>query len=147
MKKFMILCSFLLATQFLIAQSSNEQTQVSKACMNYIEGFYEGDVDKLKACLTPSLLKFGYWKNSSAEGYKSQGQMTYEKALAYAKNVKEKQKFADKDAPKGVEVLDVMDHIAAAKVTAWWGVDYILLAKNDGKWMIEQILWQGPLKK
>jgi len=46
-----------------------------------------------------------------------------------------------------VEVLDVMNTIASAKVTAWWGTDYILLAKDNGKWMIEQVIWEGPLDK
>jgi len=45
-----------------------------------------------------------------------------------------------------MKVLDMMDQIAAAKVRAWWGWDYILLAKQDDKWIIEQVLWQGPPK-
>ncbi|NNK81307.1 MAG: hypothetical protein HKO93_07400, partial [Flavobacteriales bacterium] len=53
--------------------------------------------------------------------------------------------FPDDAAPMEVEVLDVMNHIAAAKVTAWWGYDYILLSKEGDKWMIEQVLWEGPL--
>jgi hypothetical protein len=73
--------------------------------------------------------------------------MTYREALNYAKNVSEKKNFAKADAPKKVEVLDIMNTIAAAKVTAWWGVDYILLAKQDDKWIIEQVLWEGPLQK
>ena len=70
--------------------------------------------------------------------------MTYRQALDYAKNVMEKKNFAKADAPKKVEVLDVMNTIASAKVTAWWGVDYILLGKQNGKWIIEQVLWEGP---
>jgi hypothetical protein len=34
--------------------------------------------------------------------------------------------------------------LAVAKVTASWGVDYMLLAKPDGRWQIQQILWQSP---
>lgn len=33
---------------------------------------------------------------------------------------------------------------ASAKLTAWWGTDYLLLAKYDGRWMIRQVLWQSP---
>jgi hypothetical protein len=73
--------------------------------------------------------------------------MTFRAALDYAKNVMAKKNFAKADAPKKVEVLDVMNTIAAAKVSAWWGVDYILLAKQGGKWMIEQVLWEGPPAK
>ena len=72
--------------------------------------------------------------------------MTWRQAIDYAKRVFEKKNFAKAAAPKKVEVLDIMNSIAAVKVTAWWGIDYILLAKQDDKWMIDQVIWDGPLK-
>ena len=45
-------------------------------------------------------------------------------------------------APKEVIVFEVQDQTASGKVTAWWGTDYILLGKYDGKWMIRQVMWQ-----
>ena len=44
---------------------------------------------------------------------------------------------------KEVAVLDVLDQTAVAKVTANWGIDYMLLAKFEGRWKITQILWQS----
>ena len=73
--------------------------------------------------------------------------MTYRQALDYAKSVLLEKDFAKPDAPKKVEVLDIQNTIASAKVTAWWGVDYILLSRQGDKWMIEQVLWEGPLQK
>lgn len=72
--------------------------------------------------------------------------MTFEQAVKYAKNVFDKKRFAKPDAPKKVVVLDVMNHIAAAKVTAWWGEDYLLLSRHENRWVIEQVLWEGPLQ-
>lgn len=138
-----ILC--VIAFNLSQAQTS-DKAGVEKACMNYIEGFYEGDTAKLKESLQPSLNKFGFWKNKDGN-YDQQDYMTFERALAYATNVKEKKQFAKPDAPKVVEILDVGNSIAAAKVTAWWGIDYILLSKRGDKWMIEQVIWEGPLEK
>ena len=134
---------------FTVVKTSTAQDKqaIEKACLNYIEGFYEGDTSKLIAALKPSLYKFGYWKNDKTGNYDPDGQMTYRAALDYAKNVMAKKNFAKADAPKKVEVLDLMNSIASAKVSAWWGVDYILLAKQGGKWMIEQVLWEGPPAK
>ncbi len=146
MKK--VLTSLLvLAIVFQANAQSSENDKVKKACMDYIEGFYEGDEAKLKRSLSPDLLKFGYMKKRGTQEYASAGQMTYEEALSFARGVKEKQRFPKADAPRGIEIYDVDDNIAAAKVTAWWGFDYILLSKEDDKWMIQQVLWQGPLKK
>ena len=124
--------------------SAQEKEKVERACMNYIEGFYEGDSVKLITSLKPSLHKIGYWKNKNTGVYDFDGQMTYREALDYAKNVLAKKNFAKSDSPKKVEVLDIGNTIASAKVTAWWGIDYVLLSKQGDKWVIEQVLWEGP---
>ena len=145
MKKIFCIFLLILLVKFSIAQTDKEK--VEKACLNYIEGFYEGDTVKLIQSLKPSLYKFGYWKNKTTGKYDPDGQMTYREALDYAKNVLAKKNFAKPETPKKVEILDVMNSIASAKVTAWWGVDYILLSKKDEKWMIDQVLWEGPLQQ
>ena len=129
----------------IYAQNSDKE-KIERACLDYIEGFYEGDTTKIIRSIKPSLYKFGYWKNDKSGIYESDGQMTFHQAIDYTKRVFEKKNFAKADAPKTVVVLDTMNTIAAAKVTAWWGVDYILLSKQNDKWMIEQVLWEGPLK-
>ena len=144
MKKLIFLFLLFSIAKFLSAQ---EKEKVERACLNYIEGFYEGDTTKLVAALKPSMYKIGYWKNNNTGVYDFDGQMTYRAAMDYAKNVMAKKNFAKSDAPKKVEVLDVGNSIASAKVTAWWGIDYILLSKQGDKWIIEQVLWEGPLAK
>ena len=139
------LLSLLLSISIFGANAqSSEQPAVEQACLNYIEGFYEGDTAKLIKCLSPTLHKYGYYKDKT-EQYVGDA-MSYRQALDYAKNVLAKKRFAKPDAPKTVVVLDIQEQIACAKVVAWWGMDYMLLAKKDGQWMIEQVLWQGPLK-
>ena len=144
MKKIIVFTLLCITVKFVTAQ---EKEKIERACLNYIEGFYEGDSSKLIASLKPSLYKIGYWKNKNTSNYDFDGQMTYRQALDYAKNVLAKKNFAKPDAPKTVVVLDIMNTIASAKVTAWWGADYILLSKQGDKWMIEQVLWEGPMIK
>ncbi|MCB0776655.1 MAG: nuclear transport factor 2 family protein [Chitinophagaceae bacterium] len=144
MKHIFILLTFSVLVKYVSAQ---EKTKVERACLNYIEGFYEGDTAKLISTLKPTLYKIGYWKNKNTGAYDFDGQMTWRQAIDYAKRVSEKKNFAKPDAPKKVEILNIGNSIAAAKVTAWWGVDYILLSKEGDKWMIEEVLWEGPLEK
>ena len=141
MKKLIV---FLLLFSVVKFSFSQEKEKVERACMNYIEGFYEGDTAKLIAALKPSLHKIGYWKNKNTGVYDFDGQMTYREALDHAKNVMAKKNFAKADSPKKVEVLDIGNTIASAKVTAWWGIDYVLLSKQSDKWIIGQVLWEGP---
>ncbi len=144
MKKVFAVLLLVLMAKYAPAQ---EKAKVEKACLNYIEGFYEGDTVKLVASLKPSMYKIGFWKNKNTGVYDFDGQMTWQQALNYARQVFEKKNFAKADAPKKVEVLDVGHSIAAAKITAWWGIDYVLLSRQGEKWMIEQVLWEGPLEK
>ena len=142
---FIILCLFLFNQ--IIAQTQKDWVGVNKACNNYIEGFYEGDTLKLINCLKPSLNKLGFWKNNKTGEYENAGYMSYRQAIDYAKDVAKDETFAKADAPKEIDVLEIKNNIAAAKVIAWWGIDFILLSKNGEKWMIEQVLWEGPLEK
>jgi hypothetical protein len=144
MKKMITILLICLLANSAKAQDNN--AMIERACLDYIEGFYEGDTAKLIRTLNPNLYKFGYWQDKKTGKYAPEGNMTWRQAIDYAKRVFEKKNFAKPDAPKKVEVLDIMNTIAAAKVTAWWGVDYILLAKQDDKWMIDQVIWEGPLK-
>jgi hypothetical protein len=58
--------------------------------------------------------------------------------------VKARGSYAPASARRDIQILDVLDQTAAAKLTASWGIDYLLLAKYDGRWMITHVLWQTP---
>lgn len=145
--KLIIIFIISLTSNLMYCQNITEKANVEKACLNYIEGFYEGDTLKLKKCIKTTLYKFGYWKKKDSKIYEPEGLMTYKQAITYAEKVLVSKKFAKNTAPKEITVLDISNKIAVAKVKAWWGIDYMLLSKEDDNWMIEQVLWEGPLEK
>jgi len=147
MKTSLLILLALFISNISFAQTEADLAAVKKTCLGYIEGFYQGDTLKLINNVKPTLHKFGYWKNDKTGEYGEPIYMTFDGAKEYANEVLEKKNFPKADAPKKIEILDIIDHIASVKVTAWWGVDYILLSKQNDNWMIEQVLWQGPLKK
>ena len=122
--------------------TAKDREDVRRAVLDYVEGFYEGDTTKLQRSLRPELAKYGFWKAKDSTQYAG-SQMTYAEALAYARRVRLQNRPTPPTAPKRVELLDVQDQTASAKLTAWWGTDYLLLAKHDGRWMISHVLWQS----
>jgi hypothetical protein len=54
MKKIIVLLLFFAVAKFATAQ--NEKEKVQRACLDYIEGFYEGDTTKLIRSLKPAFL-------------------------------------------------------------------------------------------
>lgn len=125
------------------AQAQDEKQLVNNAVMDYVDGFYFGDTTRILRSISPQVVKYGYYRKKDELKYNGEP-MSFREMLDYATSVgKRNNPNADK-LPKKVEVLDFQDQTASAKLTAWWGTDYILLAKQDGKWMITHVLWQSP---
>jgi hypothetical protein len=73
--------------------------------------------------------------------------MAWSEFLDFAREVKASGRTRPATDPKEVEILDVLDQTAAVKVRAYWGSDYLLMARFDGRWMITQVLWQTPARE
>ncbi len=69
--------------------------------------------------------------------------MTHEQLVELAAKWNAKGRVDAETAPKEIEIFDVMDQTATVKLSAHWGVDYLHLAKIEGKWMIMNVLWQS----
>ncbi|TPV32324.1 hypothetical protein FJ651_12210 [Paucihalobacter ruber] len=130
--------------QFGNAQINYDKAAIEITLNNYIDAFYKGDTVKLKAAVKPRLYKFGYKQNENSGNYDFYAHMNYQDAMDFVTKMKAEGRTRDENKIRKVEVLDIGNHIASAKVTAVWGIDYMLLSKDNGKWMIEQVIWEGP---
>ena len=123
--------------------SDTDRAAVRAAVLDYVEGFYEGDTARLVRSVWPEVRKYGYYVPRDSSSYAGEA-MPYPEFMRYANAVKAGRARTPANAPKEIEVYDVQDQTASAKLTAWWGTDYLLLAKQDGRWMITHVLWQSP---
>ena len=132
-------------------KSSNGQgtdrEQIKKAVLDYVEGLYTADTMRIYASVHPDLIKRGTFINRETQMYSSFKDMTFKELIDLSENWNKEGTRADPGSIKKVEIYDVQDKTAAAKLTAVWGSDYIHLAKIDGKWMIMNVLWQTPNPK
>lgn len=129
------------------AQTANADREgVRRAVLDYVEGFYEGDSTKHVRSIRPEVFKYGFFIPRDSSKYQGQ-QMTWSGFHNYTRNVRTNNRPAPANAPKDIVIYDVLDQTASAKLTAYWGIDYLLLAKYDGKWMVTHVLWQTPPKK
>jgi hypothetical protein len=145
MKKLLALFLFSLALSFTAnAQTKDDKEAVRQAALDYVESIYEADSARVERSVHPDLAKRGFFLKQGETAYMPLT-MTYTQLVDVAKNYN-KNGRVPKDAPKEVVVYEVSDQTASAKVTASWGIDYLHLAKYDGKWKIINILWQSPPK-
>lgn len=122
------------------AQTTGDKDAVRQAALDYVEGIYNVQPERVERSVHPNLVKRGFYKKDAATPY-AEMPMTYEQLvkLAASWNKDGKRDLSIKE----VVVLDVLDQTAVAKVRASWGIDYMMLGKFDGKWKITQILWQS----
>lgn len=125
--------------------SSPDRAAVEAAALDYLEGIYNADPSRIERSVHPQLTKRGFWRDSATAPWGPQLTMTYEQLVALAKtwNADKKRDLSI----KRVTVYEVLDQTASAKITAQWGIDYLHLAKYDGRWKIINIVWQAHLAK
>ncbi len=131
-----IAISFISKPQY---QSTPEE-EVRKTALNYVEAFYEGDTAKLAASMSKNVHRYGC--NKTGESKYTGESMSFKEVLDYSLSVKARRPFSN-NTPKNVEILDMQNQTACAKLTVWWGTDYVLLVKENEKWVIRVDLWHS----
>src|SRR5262245_45401345 len=102
------------------AQAGGEREAVRQAALDYVEGIYNVQPDRIKRSVHPTLVKRGFYKKDAAAPY-AESPMSFDQLVALATNWN---KDGKRDTSiKQVDVLDVLDQTASAKVTAAWGID------------------------
>ena len=120
-----------------------DKEAVRAAAMDYLEALYQAKPELIARSVHPDLAKRGYYRKKDETQF-SNSPMTYQQLFDLAGTWNKDGKRPVATAPKEVVVFEVLNQIASARVTALWGVDYMHLAKYDGKWKIVNILWQEP---
>ena len=119
--------------------ATSDADQIKQTALDYIEGWYEADAARMERALHPEMAK--RIVNTDARGrsfFNHMGAMWLVQGtrVSAGKNIpKEKQQ-------KDVTVLDVFGNAASAKIIAADWIDYLHLAKWNGRWVIVNVLWE-----
>jgi hypothetical protein len=128
-------------------EATADREAVHQAVLDYVEGIYNVQPERIERSVSPNLAKLGFYRPPTETTYRPGRSMAFQQLVEIAKTYNKEGKLR-KDAPKDVQIYDVLDQTATVKLTAEWGIDYMHLAKMDGKWMIINVLWQShPPKK
>ena len=139
-KLILLIAAVVLLPVAAAAQADAEREAVRAAVLDYVEGIYEVTPARIERSVHPDLAKRGFFVKRGETAYSSDV-MTFQQLVEVAKSFNKAGRLP-KDAPKEIVIYDVSDQTASAKLTAVWGIDYIHLAKYDGKWKFVNVLWQ-----
>ena len=125
----------------LHAQTAADSAGIRAAALDYIDGWYAGDGARMERALHPELAK----RNVFTDPQSRRSRLIQMSALTL---INQTRAGGGSDIPAAerkseVTILDVFQGAASVRVRAATWVDYMHLAKWNGRWIIINVLWEN----
>ena len=123
-----------------VQQQANEEAAIRATALDYVEGWYTGDAARMERALHPELAK--RIVNTNPQNKRSSlGQQSAMTLVQSTRN------GGGKDTPpqqmqKDVVILDIFHNAASVRATMSGWIDYMHMAKWNGRWVIVNVLWE-----
>ena len=130
-----------------ISQASEPKTDldyVRSAIEDYVLALYDVEPARIERSVDTTLRKIGYY-DYDGKAYNNIP-MTYQQLYDLSARWNKKGDQVNSESPKKIEIYEIHDKTASAKLTAEWGIDFMHLYKADGRWKIMNIMWQSAPK-
>jgi hypothetical protein len=124
----------------LYAQSPADSAAITQTALDYIEGWYEGNAERMQRALHPELAK-RMVATDPASGESRLNHMTAEQ-LVTATRAGYGTRTPEAERRRDVSILDIYESVASVKVVARDWVDYLHVVKFDNRWVIMNVLWE-----
>lgn len=145
MKNAILFSILILSVVFSVsAQQDPEREAIKRTALNYAEGWYEGNADKMESSLHPDLAKRIVRTND--KGQSVLGPMSAMSLVQGTRGGSGKLTPAA-EQQKDVTILDILGGAATVKLEMRDWVDYMHIGKFNGKWVIINVLWELKPKK
>lgn len=115
-----------------------EAKAIRQTALDYIEGWYEGNVERMTRALHPALVKRIVVNDRGPSILEDMGAS---KLIAGVRAGWGKETPKEKQL-KEVTILDRFENAAAVKIIASDWIDYLQVGKVDGRWVIVNVLWE-----
>jgi hypothetical protein len=122
------------------AQTKSDADLIKEAALDYIEGWYAADAARMERAVHPDLAKRIVMIDQ--RGRHSLRQMSA-MGLVQATRESSGRSIPKEKQQKDVTVYDIFGNTATAKIIAATWIDYLHLAKWNGRWVIVNVLWEN----
>lgn len=120
--------------------SAADSAAIRAAALDYIDGWYAADGERMARALHPELAKRNV--TTDARGKSRLLQMS---AMTLVNNTRAGggSEIPEAQRAREVRILDAYAGAASVRVTAATWVDYMHLARFNGRWVIVNVLWEN----
>jgi hypothetical protein len=128
-----------LAAPVAAAQTPADSAGIRQAALDYIGGYYDGDGARMERAVHSELAK-----RIVRTGENGRSQLSQMSAMTLVLGTRA---GGGRDTPaadrhQDVTILDIYQNAASARIYASGWVDYLHLAKWNGRWVIVNVLWE-----
>ena len=121
----------------LAAQTAADSAAIKATALDYIDGYYTGDAARMERALHPDLAK--RIVNTDQNGRSRLGQMS---AMTLVQGTRAGGGKDETNKREDVKILDIFQNTASVRIDAGTWVDYLHVAKWNGRWVIVNVLWE-----
>lgn len=120
-----------------ISQTQEEETEIKRTILTYIENFFENKYEPMAAVMHPRLSK---------RGINPDNKLSDEYGLEVLKELMTNKTALPQDRQKNtVKDITIFKNVATARLDTGYPnikwVEFIHLAKIDGQWLIMDVFW------
>lgn len=117
--------------------------EIKARALDYMEGWFEGSVERMERCLHPDLAKRGLYRirETGRDRFEFHSRAT----LIEGTRIGRGKQFNPEKRNIQVTVLDVDGNLASVKVSCMLTVEYLHLARYDGRWLVVNVIWERRL--
>jgi hypothetical protein len=130
----------MMTTTPALAQTAADSAAIKQTALDYIEGWWEGSAERMERALHPDLAK----RIINTNPQNNRNSLGHQSAMTLVQSTR---RGGGKETPiaqqrKDVRILDIFGNTASVKVDAGAWVDYLHIAKWNGRWVIINVLWE-----
>ena len=121
------------------------EVAIRTTVMDYVEGWYEGDAERMNRCLHPRLAKRAL-KVQTDGSEPIFVDLTKDDMMGHTRAGEGRDTPRDKLYYK-VDILDVYEGIAMARAESYEYIDYVHLVNQNSQWLIVNVLYTANRRR
>lgn len=122
------------------AQTAADSAAIKATALDYIEGWYQGNAERMERAVHPDLAK-----RIINQDQRGRSVLGHQSAMTLVQSTR---RGGGKETPPAqvrtdVRILDIFGNTASVRVDAGTWIDYMHIAKWSGRWVIINVLWEN----
>ena len=136
----LVLLAFAVSVSAGCGQTSADSADIRATALDYMEGWYAADAARMERALHPELAK----RIVNTNPQNGRSTLDQQSAMTLVQSTRE---GGGRSTPPGqmqkeVAILDIYQNTASVRASMSGWIDYMHMAKWNGRWVIVNVLWE-----